>query len=108
MKIIKNYWSDKEKELKSENLFKNYTKNNEIKKCFIGLKEIINFNLSIINNKMHLTYALRKNSNHKYYANFLNHSIALNKNCIVFLQDKNYKNFEKRILTKETLSILNN
>jgi len=107
MKIIKNYWGNKEQEIKSENDFKDYIKNNEVKKCFIGLKEIKNFKLSIKNDRMHLTYALRKNVNHRYYANFLNHAIALNNNCVVFLEDVNYENYENRILTKETIMLLN-
>ena len=106
MKIIKNYWGDKKQELKSENDFKEYVKNNEIKNCFIGLKEVKNFTIGIKNNRMHLTYALRKNSNHRYYANFLNHAIALNNETVVFLQDKNYFNYKNRELTKQTLNIL--
>ncbi|MFK7947837.1 MAG: hypothetical protein AB8G11_09615 [Saprospiraceae bacterium] len=106
-KVIKNYWADKNQEKISENEFKIHFENNEIKKCFIGFKEIKNFELSIKKERMNLTYGLRKNSKQNYYANFLNHSIALKNNCIVFLKDKNYENFKERKLNKETVKILN-
>ncbi|AKG94252.1 hypothetical protein AVT43_gp78 [Polaribacter phage P12002L] len=106
-KVIKNYWADKIQEKISENEFKNHIESNEIKKCFVGFKEIKNFNISIKEDRMYLSYGLRKNSKKNYYANFLNHSIVLKNDVVVFLQDKNYDDFKERILNKETINILN-
>ena len=107
MKIIKSYWASKEEQIISEGEFVNHIKNQEIKKVFIGFKEIKNFKIEIQDERMILRYALVKNASLKYYCNLLNHSIALNNNTAVFLQDKNYQDFKNRILTKETINILN-
>ena len=84
-----------------------HVKKFELKTVFIGFKQIKNFKIEIENERMILRYALVKNASLKYYCNFLNHSIAVNKETIVFLQDKNYQDFKNRILTKETINILN-
>ena len=71
------------------------------------LKQIKNFKIEIENGRMILKYALVKNASLKYYCNFLNHSIAVNKETIVFLQDKNWTDYDNKILTQETLTLLN-
>ena len=107
MKVIKNYWGCKIAQEKSETEFKEHIENNEIKKVFIGFKEIKNFKILIEEDgRMILRYALRKNANLKYYANLLNHSIAVNKEKSVFLQDANYLDFKSRTLTNETINLL--
>lgn len=107
MEIIKNYWGSKEEEEKSENQFLNHIGSHEIKKVFIAFEEIKNFKISIEKNRMILRYALRKNAKLKYYVNLLNHSIAVNKNNAVFLEDINYIDYENGVITKETLNLLN-
>ncbi len=107
MKIINSYWANKEEEIKSETEFSQHIKKQEIKKVFIGFKEIKNFKVEIENERMILRYALVKNARLKYYCNFLNHSIALNNNTAVFLQDKNWIDYKNRILNKETINLLN-
>lgn len=107
MKIISSYWgSEKEKEV-SESAFLNHVQDFKIKKVFIGLKEIKNFKIEFENGRMILRYALVKNASLKYYANLHNHSIAVKENTAVFLNDKNWSDYENKILTKETINILN-
>lgn len=107
MKIIKHYWANKEEEIKSETEFAKHIEKQEIKKVFIGLKEIKNFKIETENGRMILRYALVRNARLKYYCNFLNHSVALNNNTAVFLQDKNWENYKSGIITQETINLLN-
>lgn len=108
MEIVNSYWSNKNEQLISENQFLNHVNKFEVNKVFIGTQKIENFKISIENDRMILRYSLRKNSSLKYYANLLNHSIALNKSIIVFLQDKNWLDYKNRIITEETKQLLNN
>lgn len=114
MEIIKSYWSNKKEQEISENSFLEYNQNFEIKNVFIGFEQIKNFKISFEKSynsdkkRMILNYALRKNAKLKYYCNLLNHSIAVNENTIVFLQDKNWHNYKTKTLNKETLNILKN
>ena len=107
MEIISSYWSNKSEQEISENAFLEHVKKFELKTVFIGFKQIKNFKIEIENGRMILRYALVKNASLKYYCNFLNHSIAVNKETIVFLQDKNWIDFKNQILNKETLNLLN-
>jgi hypothetical protein len=74
MKIIKNYWSDKAEEIKSENDFLTHIQSQPITKVFIGFKEIKNFKIEIIDGRMILRYSLKKAFNLKYYCNLLSTS----------------------------------
>lgn len=105
-KIISSYWSDKKQEVISENAFLGHVKEFELKTVFIGFKQIRNFKIGVENDKMILRYALAKNGALKYYANFLNHSIALRNETVIFLQDKNWVDYKNQILNEETLNIL--
>ena len=107
MKIIKSYWANKEEEINSETKFSQHIEKQEIKKVFIGFKQIKNFKIETENGRMILRYALVKNARLKYYCNFLNHSIALNNNTAVFLQDKNWKDYKNGTITQETINLLN-
>lgn len=108
MKIIKTYWSNEEEGKKQEFDFLQHIQEHEIKKVFVGLKEIKNFKIEIDkNNRMILRYALTKNASLKYYCNLLNHAIALNKNTAIFLQDNNYLDYKNQTLTEETKILLN-
>lgn len=107
MKIISSYWGDKKEQEISENAFLQHLKEFELKKVFIGFRQIKNFKIEVENERMILRYALVKNASLKYYANFLNHSVAVNNETIVFLQDKNWIDYKNKVLNKETLQILN-
>jgi len=107
MKIISSYWSNKKEQEISENAFSEHVKTFELKKVFIGFEQIKNFKIEIENERMILYYAMRKNAKLKYYCNFLNHSVVVNKGTIIFLQDKNWIDFDNKILNKETLNLLN-
>ena len=106
--IVRCYWGNKEDEKHSETTFKDYIKKNPIKNVWIGLKKIDNFKFDVDNNgRMIMRYSLRKGSSLKYYVSFLNHSVALKNNNAVFLWDINYADWKNKILTKETLELLN-
>ena len=107
MQIISSYWGNKKEQEISENAFLDHVKKFDLKTVFIGFKQIKNFKIEIENERMILRYALVKNARLKYYCNFLNHSIALNNNTAVFLQDKNWIDYKNRILNKETINLLN-
>lgn len=107
MEIINSYWANKEEEQISETNFSKFIAKNEIKRVFIGLKEIKNFKIETDGDRMMLRYALVKNASLKYYCNLLNHSIALKNNTAVFLEDKNYLDYKTQTLTQETTNILN-
>lgn len=107
MKIISSYWaSTKEQEI-SESVFLNHVQNFKIEKVFIGFKQIKNFKIEFENGRMILRYALVKNASLKYYANLLNHSIAVKENTAVFLNDKNWADYKKQLLNENTLKLLN-
>jgi hypothetical protein len=106
MKIIKHYWANKEEEIKSESEFKEYISSQEIKKVFIGFKEIKNFKIEIESERMIFRYGLTNNSKQKYYCNFLNHSIALNNEKAVFLQDINWQCYKTQKLNENTIKLL--
>lgn len=107
MQIISSYWSNKKEQEISENAFLEHVKKFELKTVFIGFKQIKNFKIEIENERMILRYALVKNASLKYYCNFLNHSIAVNKETIVFLQDKNWLDYDNKIINKETKTLFN-
>lgn len=106
MKIISSYWSNKKQQEISENEFSKHIENYKIEKVFIGFRQIKNFKIEIENERMILRYSLVKNASLKYYANFLNHTIAVNKNTAVFCQDKNWLDFDNQILNNDTLTLL--
>ena len=106
MKIISSYWASKNEEEISENAFSEHVKKFELKTVFIGFKQIKNFKIEIENGRMILRYALVKNASLKYYCNLLNHSIALNEETAVFLQDKNWIDYKNQILNEETKNLL--
>ena len=107
MQIISSYWSNKKEQEISENAFLEHVKKFELKTVFIGFKQIKNFKIEIENERMILRYALVKNASLKYYCNFLNHSIAVNKETIVFLQDKNWLDYDNKIINNETKNLFN-
>ena len=107
MEIISSYWGNKKEQEISENAFLEHTKKFELKTVFIGFRQIKNFKIEIENERMILRYALVKNASLKYYVNFLNHSMAVNKETVVFLQDKNWIDYKNQILNGETLNLLN-
>ena len=104
--IVSSYWGNKKDEMRSEKMFADYIKNNPINNVWIGFKKIDNFKFDMDSGRMIMRYALRKGANLKYYVSFLNHSVALKNNNAVFLQDRNYEDFDNKILTKETLELL--
>lgn len=106
MNIIASYWSDKKAQEISENLFSEHVKKFELKTVFIGFKQIKNFKIETENGRMILRYALVKNASLKYYASLLNHSMAVNKETVVFLQDKNWIDYKNQIINEETLNLL--
>jgi hypothetical protein len=106
--IVSSYWGNKEDEKHSEKTFKDYVQKNPIKNVWIGLKKIDNFKFDVDNNgRMVMRYSLKKGSSLKYYVSFLDHSVALKNNNAVFLWDINYDDWNNKILTKETLELLN-
>ena len=107
MKIIKSYWANKKEEEIAEKLFSEHIKKFELKTVFIGFKQIKNFKIEIEKDRMILKYALVKNASLKYYVNLLNHSMVVNNETVVFLQDKNWVDYKNQILNKETLNLLN-
>lgn len=108
MEIIAHYWGNQKEQDISEKAFLEHIKKFEIKTVFIGFKQIKNFKIEIEEDgRMILRYALVKNATLKYYCNFLNHSIAVNKETAVFLQDKNWIDYKNQILNSETLNLLN-
>ena len=107
MQIIKSYWGNKREQEISENMFFNHINKFELKTVFIGFKQIKNFKIEIEKDRMILRYALVKNASLKYYVNLLNHSMVVNNETVVFLQDKNWIDYKNQILNRETLNLLN-
>lgn len=108
MKIIKNYWGNKQKEILSENMFLEHIKKHEISKVYIATKLIKNFKINIENGRMILRYSLSAGKNLKYYCSLLNHSICVKDGTAIFLEDINWLDYENQILNKQTLCLLDN
>lgn len=109
MKIIRGYWSDKKAEIKAEKTIKKHLKKHEIKKVFVGYKEIKSFKITFDDRGWFtILYALRKNASLKYYARFLGQSAAIHKNTIVFLWDDNWQDYENGIINEKTKKLLIN
>ena len=106
MELIKSYWSKKLEGQKSETAFLNHIKKHEIKKVYIGFKEIKNFKIEIEDGRMILTYSLKKGCNLNYYCNLNNHSICVHENTAIFLQDANWRDYSNQILNEQTLNLL--
>lgn len=107
MKIIKGYWADKLAEKRAEENIKNHLKKYDIKKVFVGYKEIKNFKVTTDDRGCFMIlYSLRKNASLKYYCRLLAQSVAVNKNTIVFLWDDNWIDYKNNIISEKTKKLL--
>jgi hypothetical protein len=107
--IINGYWSNKQDEINSERQIAEHIKNNTTQKVYVGNKKVSNFKVTTdIDGSFIVYYALR-GDRLKYYFRLLGaRSIAVNGGTIVNLFDTNWKDYENKILTQETINILTN
>jgi hypothetical protein len=108
IKIIDNYWTDKNQEIKSEFEIEQHFKQFGEPECFFkGFKRIKNFCITTTNTGyFKVRYGLKKNCQRKYYNSFLNSKFAVCGKNLMALNDKNWLDYDKRILTQETINLL--